>query len=154
MEQFLDFAIGTQRRSWQEQCPRGTRWQRSGGKRQGLRSSLQHGRNSPHSPTVKLILVHYFSNSSQQSCKMCCYPYLIHYKIREAKWFPQSHTAMKMEFQEPSIVLFNLISRVRIDMRARVRIQERRQKQWGFRIQAMGPRASLSEALSLSQDLF
>lgn len=61
---------------------------------------------------------------------------------------------MKMEFQEPSIVLFNLISRVRIDMRARVSIQERRQKQWGFRIQAMGPRASLSEALSLSQDLF
>lgn len=49
---------------------------------------------------------------------------------------------MKMEFQEPSIVLFNLISRVRIDMRARVSIQERRQKQWGFRIQAMGPRAS------------
>lgn len=62
---------------------------------------------------------------------MCCYPYLIHYKIREVKWFPQSHTAMKMAIQEPSIVLFNLISRVRIDMRERLRIQERRQKQLG-----------------------
>lgn len=66
---------------------------------------------------------------------------------------------MKIGIQEPSIVLFNLVSRVRIDMRERVRIQERRQKQWGLRVQAMGPRTSLSgfcpyEALSLNQDLF
>ena len=108
------------------------------------------------------IFVHCFGNSSQQSCKMCRYPYLTHYKIREVKGSPQSHTAVKMEIQEPSRALFTLVSRVRIDMRERVRIEERRQKQWGphcSRIQAMGPTTSLSgfcpyEALSLNQDLF
>lgn len=163
MKQSSDFAIGKQRRPCQEQCPGGTRWQGSEWLREKSQGSgaLSSATGTAHTRPL-FIFVHCFGNSSQQSCKMCRYPYLTHYKIREVKGSPQSHTAVKMEIQEPSRALFTPVSRVRIDMRERVRIEERRQKRWGLhcsRIQAMGPTTSLSgfcpyEALSLNQDLF
>lgn len=47
---------------------------------------------------------------------MCYCPHLTHGKIREVKFFPQSHTARKTEIQELSVVLFDLVTRVLSDV--------------------------------------
>lgn len=113
-------------------------------------------------PTVKLIFVHYFSHSFQQSCKMCYCPYLTRGKIREVKLFPQSHTARKMEIQKLSVVLFDLVTRVLSDVWGEHEDTGEDAEAVGTRdpgpgIQATGLRTSVShfclyEALSLNQD--